>query len=160
MAMVRTKNIQRSLNYLFLAVIAMLVSSCSVEASYNNSVDVHCEGWTPADTLFFEVQVVDSIGLGDSQKLLKGEKYDLALSFRYSRKYPYTTIPIHLSFDTLRYAVIPYTERPALTWSSLNQDIYDVPDIPISFSDTGKVVFTIIPDTILTEVYSVGLDIR
>ena len=148
-----------SLRLLIFTAFVLLASSCANDASYNKSADVSCEGWTSADALLFDIHVVDSLRKGETQTLVKGEKYALSISFRYSRKYPYTTIPIHICVGSENYSVFPYTETRN-TWSDLYQDVFDLPNVPISFPDTGMYIIKVFPDTTLTDIYSVGIDIR
>lgn len=151
--------LRSSLNLLLAIVLVLLAVSCSTSGSYNKSADVRSEGWTPADTILFEVQVADSIKRGEVQKLLKGERYNLGLTFRYSKRYQYATIPVHVIIGTKSYLVTPPTEEHS-TWSDFEQPEYDVPGIPVSFSDTGMHVIKLFPDTILPYIYSVGIDIN
>ena len=159
MAMLKKMSRFNSLRLLLFVILLPLVSSCGNVDSYNKSADVNCEKWTSADALLFEVQVVDSLMNGKSQVLVKDEKYNLAISFRYSQRFPYTTIPIHLAFDNKKYTITPFLERKN-TWSDLIHETFNVPNIPISFTDTGLHVITIFPDTILSDIYSLGIEIR
>lgn len=154
-----SRKLSSSCNLLLALVFVLLAVSCGSRGSYNKSADVRWEGWTPADTILFEVQVADSIKRGEGQKLLKDERYNLALSFRYSKRYRYTTIPVHVIIGAKRYTVTPQTEDHN-TWSDFTQSEYYVPSIPVSFSDTGTQIVKVFPDTTLTQIYSVGIDLR
>ena len=154
-----SRKLSSSCNLLLALVFVLLAVSCGSRGSYNKSADVRWEGWTPADTILFEVQVADSIKRGEGQKLLKDERYNLTLSFRYSKRYQYATIPVHVILGEKHYTVTPQTEDHT-TWSDFTQSEYYVPSIPVSFSDTGLQVLKILPDTTLIQIYSVGIDLR
>lgn len=156
---IKRTNSQRISNSLFFAaVFSFLVSSCDDNIAYNKSADVRQEGWTPADSLLFEFNVMDSIPRGRYNVLLKDWDYNLSLSFRYSEQYEYTTMPIHIRIDSKSYFIQPELKR-GTTWGSLMQDEFAIKNIAITFADTGRHVIAIYPDTTLVGINSAGIDI-
>lgn len=136
-----------------------MVSSCNDGTSYNKSADVHQQGWMPADTLSFGFNVCDTIIWGEYNYLETNRNYGLSLSIRYSNDYSFVAIPLHVKVGKKSYSVNLKPSRHK-TWGSLMQDEFDVTGMSVAFADTGMHSIMIYPDTILTGICSVGVDVR
>lgn len=151
-------NIQKNKAFMALCVIILFIaSSCSGGSVYMKSVDIHQQGWAPTDTVLFKLYVFDE-SRGNTL-LVKDHGYNMSLSFRFASDYKYTKIPVHLQIDSILYKVSADAIRKS-TWGSLDQEEIHVKSIPIMFSDTGTHVITILPDTVLEHVYSVGIELQ
>lgn len=136
-----------------------LASSCSGDVVYNKSADVYYKRWTPADTVFFDLYSVDSLTAHFNDCIDRNLSYHINLNLRYSNSYPFTTIPLHIVFDDKDMLVNPRLKR-SKTWSQLLQEEFSVTNMQIAFADTGRYLIAIFPDTVLTDIYSIGVELE
>lgn len=141
------------------ALFALLVYSCNGNVAYNKSADVHQQGWTPADTAFFDITVEDSIPRGQYNTLKRDVQYDFVVSLRYSDRFEYTTMPLHIVIDSVSYLMAPRLKRES-AWGSINQEEFQIKGVPVIFSETGSHTIAIVPDTTYIGVYSIGINLQ
>lgn len=142
-------------------VFSLFAVSCSIDGvGYNRSADVSQREWRPTDTLVFDFYVADSLAQGDYDKLLRNRYYGMTISVRYTDNYKYTTIPLHVRIDTTRQVFVrPEPNRPA-TWGAIMQEEFVVSGFYQAFADTGSHRIIVYPDTVLTGICSLGVELQ
>ncbi len=146
---------------LWLALFSFMTVACADDdVAFSHVTDVPLCGWLPSDTLLFEFHVVNSPTKGDYDKLLRNQYYGMMLNIRYTDDYQYSVIPLHVRFDNMRQVLVcPQPSRPA-TWGALMQEEFSVPDFYQAFADTGIHHIMIYPDTVLSGICSVGVELQ
>lgn len=114
----------------------------------------------PDDTLFFTFNVSDSIIRGEYDALVLNQCYGLTISVRYTDDYDYLQMPIHLIIDGVGQYVIQLMPKRPKTWGGMMQEEFEISGIPLFFAVTGKHQILAYPDTVLTGICSIGIDIR
>lgn len=156
-----TKMLRNSKFVLWLVLFSLVAVACADDGVvYDHVTDVPQYGWQPSDTLHFEFRVVNSPTNGDYDILLQNQYYGLMLNVRYTDDYQYSAIPLHVRIDNLRQVLVcPQPTRPD-TWCALMQEKFIVPNFHQAFADTGIHHITIYPDTVLSGICSVGIELQ
>ncbi len=144
----------------------LLLTACSQEGIvYDHSADVDPSGWTPADTLFYNVRVVEEPMSGFP--VGKEPFNQLSLAVRYERSFPCSQLPLHLLLDNgqpehiVSLSLADSTGLPdGDHWSTLYTKQFDVTAWPIHFGDTGTYVLKVWPDTAQQHICSLTVTLK
>lgn len=157
-----------------LALICVCFAACTGgEAVYNNSVNVHQDGWTVADSLFFAMQVEEQAN--PILPIATGIPYKMKLGVRYTTSYRATELPLNFAFEVAdslgRYEAIRNfrVSLPLVSddqqpdgdsWGSLLVKEFDVTYASLCFPTMGSYRLIVQPDSTTVGIVSVSLQLN
>lgn len=136
----------------------LLLTACSNDLVYNNSVDVHSSGWAPTDTLVFPINVDNKPN--PAMPIERHVPYCLGLALRYERYYPCGMVQLHFQLDDAREQMVTLmlgdvTDMPeGETWGSLCVSQIDDVSLYYTFPDSGLYQLKVWPDTLTEHIVS------
>lgn len=150
----------------------MLLSACHSTTDYFQSCDIDHEQWSPADSLFFPIHIAETSDV--LAPVQYDHDYSITLSYRHSHRYPYQTLPVVFSVersDSTGWQLLTAPLRVQLPtvdetgypddsgWGSLSQKEVLVSHRKLRFPQPGDYRIVICPDTLLSGVVSISVEL-